>query len=77
MPQIAEKLESETEQSANTNERTAQFLSGLTELSRKLGIGIAVGVAEQAPTLFVLDRDDCDDFTRVYRIDDEARLFFD
>jgi len=58
-------------------ERTAKFLHGLTELSRTLGIGIAVGVPEQAATLFVLERDDCDDFTRTYRIDGDGKLLFD
>jgi hypothetical protein len=61
----------------HTEEKTTEFLAALTELSRTYGLGIAVGVAGQPATLFILERDDCDDFNRRYKIDTEGRLLFD
>lgn len=60
-----------------TAEKTTQFLAALTELSRESGLGIALGVTGQAPTLFVLENDECNDFSRTYRLDEEGRLLFD
>ncbi len=53
-------------------EKTAKFLSDLTDLSRKHGIGIA-----GEPLLFVMETDECDDFGRTYRTDELGKLWFD
>ncbi len=56
----------------NVKGRTAEFLSALTDLSRRYGIGIA-----GEPVLFVMRTGSESDYETAYKIDAESHLSFD